>query len=256
MPARPDHAALTAAFHAAIVGGALPVGVTARDPSETEARFAVYRNTVVHSLVQAMRARFPVVERLVGDAFFAAMARIFVIDHPPESPVLQRYGDRFPAFLAGFPPVAGLPYLADVARLELSRGQAYHAADASPVVPEALSAAANAGDIGLTLHPSVRIVASDWPVWSIWAANQPGADGVVTDGGGQAVLVGRDPRLVVVTHPLPPDDHRFVAALQAGASFATALTIAGDGFDPSQALALLISAGLIAGATPITQDTP
>ena len=56
MPAHPD---LLTAFGAALRGGPLPPGVTARDPSEAERRFAVYRNNVAVSLTDALAARFP-----------------------------------------------------------------------------------------------------------------------------------------------------------------------------------------------------
>lgn len=189
------HAAFLAAFRRGLDAGGLPPGVTAPAPEEAARRFAVYRNNVVHGLTQALVRRFPVVERLVGPAFFAAMARVFVAAHPPRTPVLLRYGDAFPGFLAGFPPVAHLPYLADVARLELARGAAYHAADAAPLDPEALRTAGPR--TRLRLHPSLRLLRSDWPVVAIWAANQPGGSGSPSDRGPQVALVARDPALRV-----------------------------------------------------------
>ena len=84
-------------------------------------RFSVYRNTVAHSMSKALARRFPTVLRLVGTAFFKATARIFVADHPPRSAILHEYGTELPDFWASFPPVAKVPYLADIARLEVLR---------------------------------------------------------------------------------------------------------------------------------------
>lgn len=109
-------------FRAGLFSGSLPPGVTARDPAEAPRRFVVYRNNVIHSLSVALSRRFPVIERLVGAECFAGLARLFIESHPPESPVLLQWGGAFPGFLADCPPLAGLPYLADVARLELLRG--------------------------------------------------------------------------------------------------------------------------------------
>ncbi len=39
-------------------------------------RFAVYRNNVAASLIEAMVQRFPAVCAIVGDEFFRAMARV------------------------------------------------------------------------------------------------------------------------------------------------------------------------------------
>ena len=107
---------------------------------ESEHRFAVHRNNVTVSLVAALAARFPVVERLVGEEFFRAMARAYVKREPPRSPVLLHYGATFPGFIEEFEPARTLAYLGDVARLELARGRAYHAADATPVGTEAFAA--------------------------------------------------------------------------------------------------------------------
>ena len=63
----PPEPATQAAFRAAIFDGAPPVDVTAPDLSEAARRFAVYRNNVVSSLVDALADTFPVTQQLVGD---------------------------------------------------------------------------------------------------------------------------------------------------------------------------------------------
>ena len=60
------------------------------------------------------------VRLLVGEEFFRAMAQIHVRAHRPRSPLMFEYGDELPDFIAGFPPAADVPYLADVARLEIA----------------------------------------------------------------------------------------------------------------------------------------
>ena len=113
---------LQSAFRAALFGAPLPRGVTARAPSEATRRFDVYRNNVAYRLTRALAERFSVIERLVAAPFFAAMAGAFIAAHPPQRSVIAEYGTAFPGFLAGFPPVAHLGHLPDVARIELARG--------------------------------------------------------------------------------------------------------------------------------------
>lgn len=120
------------AFRSALRDGTLPPGVTAAHPAEAARRFAVYRNNVAVSLGQALGRRFPVIQRRVGDEFFAALARAYLAADPPRSPVLMEWGAGFADFLAGFRPLAGWPFMADVARIEWARGLAFHAADAPP----------------------------------------------------------------------------------------------------------------------------
>lgn len=240
------HADITADFAAALFGPAPPPGLAGADAAELARRFAVYRNNVHHGLARALAARFPVVERLVGGPFFAAMAREFLRSHPPAQPVLHEWGGAFPAFLAGFPPAAGLPYLADVARLELLRGEAHHAADAPALDPAGLLAGDPAALV-LTLHPSLRLFAADFPAVSIWAANQPASPSTrVAALGPERAVVGRTPAFEVVVKPIDADAHRLIGALAEGVP----LGAAAAGGEPAAALALLLRHGLIIAARP------
>jgi hypothetical protein len=251
MPGHPD---LQGAFAAGLVSGRLPPGVTARDPAETARRYDVYRNNVSHSLTQALAKKFPAIERLVGEAFFAAMARMFASDHRPKTPVLMFWGEAFPGFLAGFPPLAAYPYMADVARIELARGVAYHAADHAPLAPEALQAlAASGGDGPLALHPSVQLVRSSHAAFSIWQDNQPGhVPGDRAGEGPEIALVLRNRALDVVVERVRDGDAAMIAALQAGETLmaaATAAAAAEPGHDPSSLLARLFQAGALIPGT-------
>ena len=55
-----------------------PPGLRAWNGSDPARRFAVHRNNVVASLVSALADGFPVVQALVGEEFFRAMAAVFV----------------------------------------------------------------------------------------------------------------------------------------------------------------------------------
>ena len=66
-----------------------------------------------------------------------------------------------------------------------------------------------------SLHPSVRLVRSAWPVLAIWEANQPDRDGTPDrDEGADDVLVWREDGRVRLAL-LAPQDAAFVAALAA-----------------------------------------
>jgi len=156
-------------------------------------RVQIYRNHTRISLREALAATFPVVARLVGEAYFAAAARRFIEAEPPRSPVLAEYGARFPGFLAIAPNAPA--YLADVARLEWALNVAYHAEDRPALtaaqlaqLPPQVQAARR-----LTPLPSSAVLSSAFPTLAIWQANQPGRDGTADLArGGQAVLVWRE----------------------------------------------------------------
>jgi hypothetical protein len=153
-----------------------PPGLTVWNGSDPATRFAVYRNNVMASLIDALADTYPVTQELVGEEFFHAMARLFVLAEPPRSRVLAFYGERFPDFVEHFLPAASVPYLADVARLEMLRVHAYHAADGEFLSGEAIAqilADTDAlPDLQVELHPSVGVVRSQYSVVSLWAAHQ------------------------------------------------------------------------------------
>lgn len=155
---------------------ACPPGLKTWNGSDPAKRFGVYRNNVLVSLVDAMADSYPVVQALVGEAFFRAMAAEFVRACPPRTPVLAWYGADFPEFIAKFPPASGLPYLPDVARLEWLRVEAWHAADAFPVTESELIGLladdARLARTRLVLHPAMRLLFSRHPVASLWAVHQ------------------------------------------------------------------------------------
>src|ERR1700745_2879213 len=99
----------------------VPVGISAPGAVIPTRRLAVHRNNMIVGLVNVLKGRFPVVEKIVGDEFFDAMAGAFVLECPPRSPVLASYGDELPEFIAGSAPAHDLAYLADVARLEAAQ---------------------------------------------------------------------------------------------------------------------------------------
>lgn len=243
---------LQTAIRAVVLGGdpAALAGTIPDDGIGHAGRLRVYRNNTTVLLIDALADTFPVVRRLVGEDFFAQAARLYVRAFPPESPCLSEYGDIFPDFIETHEPAAGIPYLADVARLEWAINESYYAADAPILSPAALRAALPDGidRLGLKAHPSLRIVASPFPVDRIWAVNQDGADpdaAVDLASGGVRLAVARPdsgPRFQV----LSPGGLAFLRAAMEGASLEQAAK-AGESvaarFDAAAALAALTAAG-------------
>src|SRR5262244_1931597 len=103
-------------------------------------RYNVYRNNVMVSLIDALAAVYPAVQRITGVDFFRAMARSHIRATPPGSPLLFEYGRDFPAFIERYEYASSMPWLADAARIERAWLDAYHAADAEPLPSAALAA--------------------------------------------------------------------------------------------------------------------
>jgi hypothetical protein len=226
-------AALQRAFRAAVLGGGnqsledyLRVG-----RGDAAVRLAIYRNTVQTSLADVLAAAFPVVCRIVGEAFFGGLSRGYVAAHPPRRPQLSAYGADLPAFIAADARLEALPYLADTARLEWARGEAYFAADAAPLEPAALTRIPEdrLAGIRLSLHPAVRLIRSRYPIVRIWRVNQPDVTEVppVDMTVAENVLISR-PHARVILRGIGPGDAAFTAAIEAGATFGDAVYQAQD----------------------------
>ena len=223
-----------------------PAQTFGRDGRPDARRFAVYRNNVAAALIGALEARFPVARKLVGDAFFRAMAGAFVAVEKPSTPLLIGYGAGFPAFVARFPPAREIAYLADVARLENAWVEANHAADA-PALDLAALAAVAASDLAgrrFAPHPAARLLRFASPAASIWAAHQGDGEPRPPDAWrSEDALVAR-PEAEVVVRVLPPGGFAFAGALLAGASLGEAAEArADDSFDPGAHLVGLVEAG-------------
>jgi Putative DNA-binding domain len=231
---------------------AAPQGIARNDENDVTRRFAVHRNNMVVGLVNAISARFPAVEKLVGQDFFATMARAFVQAQPPRTPLLTTYGDEFPDFIRAFVSARELPYLADVARIEAARMRAYHAADAAPLGADALTGKGADVLIALRvkLHPSLEIVRSEHPIVTIWAMNS-GEQKLAPIGSwnGEDALVIR-PHLDVEVRRQPPGGAAFLLALADGATLGAAADAAfaeSEQFDLTVNLAQLLGIGVVCG---------
>ena len=254
-------AALQSEFAAAVLDPdrATPNAVTSHTSRTPQKRFAVYRNNVVVGLVEALRARFPATERIVGAEFFAAMAHMFVIAQPPRSPVLMQYGDEFPSFVETFEPARELAYLSDVARLEAARTRAYHAADAEPIDASRIETI-NPEDLlnaRVALHPSAQIVRSRHPIVTIWAMNSGEIEPApVDESRAEDALVVR-PHLTVFVRQLPAGGAVLLNSFVAGATFGEAIERAAAdhvAFDLPANLAALIGSGALADILPSDTD--
>ncbi len=238
----------------------VPPGLVTWNGSDPVQRFAIYRNNVTVSLMEAVADTFPVSQAVVGEGRFRDLARAFVRTHPPTSPVLARYGRGFARFLADSDLASLHPYLPDLARLELVCLDALQAADAPPIDPDSLASALarpqTLPSLRLALHPSLTTLCSPYAVVSLWAAQQeddasPAVDPFVPE---SAWVLRRGRSLRVL--PMSAGDCRFVDSLQAGATLGDAAEAAArpdrgaeTGFDLTRCLAVLLREQVLTGIT-------
>jgi hypothetical protein len=209
-------------------------------------RLAVYRRNVFHNYHGALRDVYPVVERLVGEAFFEFAAGEYVRRHRSTQGNLHAYGERFAEFLGAFVPAASLSYLPDVARLEWAMHESFHAADRGPLDPLRLGGLTveELPHVTFVLHPACRLLRSPYPVHAIWEANQAGRDGRADLGTGGVHLLVRRSGHAVQLEPVGDAEYAMLEACAAGHPLAAALDAARRecvGFDLGAFLARRVS---------------
>ena len=212
-------------------------------------RYNVYRNNVTVSLIDALAAIYPAVQRITGVEFFRAMARFHVRATPPSSPLLFEYGRDFPTFIEQYEYGRCMPWLADTARIERAWLDAYHAADAAPLSPAALASfpPERLADLVFTAHPATRIVCSRFPAVTIFVANRSaGPVGLTETTLPEDALITR-PAIDVVVRHLPPGGATYLSSLISGRPLgeaAAAALEASPSFDISANVAGMIEAGV------------
>ncbi|HEX9391535.1 MAG TPA: DNA-binding domain-containing protein [Usitatibacteraceae bacterium] len=214
---------LQSAFAGALLGAdGSAAGPAIRAGALTAARrLEIYRYNVLANLRGALADIYPVVQAIVGEAFFRHAAEQFIRVCPSRSGDLNQFGQDWAAFLATYPHARDLPYLADVAKLEWAWHESFHAADHAAFDLARLSSVApeQHGRLRFQLHSSVRLLSSGFPLFHIWEVNQPGYGGAMEldwTTGGDHLLIHRQ-GVEVSIHRLEPAAWKFLRALSAGA---------------------------------------
>jgi hypothetical protein len=235
---------------------ALP-GVDGHDPLVRRGWIAYRANG--HAMAEnSLQAAYPVVAELLGTNTFKHVAHDLWHQHPPTRGDLAQWGSHLPDWLGHCQDLAGLPYLADVARAEWAL---HLAATASDALPDPASFARltqeDPAHLGLRLGPGTALVASRFPLASLILAHRPGGPAFelvahqLRQGVAETALVWRQglaPRLTTCT----PPEAALLTALLGGADLLTAVDAAASAssdtpFDFTTWLHDAVSAGLVVG---------
>lgn len=223
-------------------------------------RINLYRNNLRSNLGGALAAVYPTVLELVGEDFFDGLALRYIRLHPSRSGNLQEFGGLLPDFIAGLDAAAGLPYLADVARLDWAWHAVFHSTPAPACDATAALAALATAPVAaraaarLRWQPAARLLASAHPVFSIWRWHQrpaPERQALDLAAGGEHLLVYALAGNVQVM-PLDAAEHALLAAFSTGETLARAAgaALAIDPlFDLAPALARHIAQGVLGAPT-------
>jgi hypothetical protein len=193
-------------------------------------RMSVYAEGYPLRVREALGEVFDAVGHVLGDERFSRVSFAYAERFGAEDYNLNFAGREFPAFIAESPLMKEFPFLADLAKLEWAIWEAFHAFDEAPFSPESLAGVAleDWESARVRFQPSVRLVASRWPVLTIWRARKDDPAKVRADlARSERVLVGRS-GLEVRCEPLDGNQSRLLEALLAGKSLGEACEALAD----------------------------
>lgn len=252
--AREQQALLTALWNAdglaalpSLAGLARPV--RAGDAAQLQRGLLAYRAHGRALAARALAGAYPVLARQLGEGNFAPLARAYWLAHPPVAGDLAQWGGELAGFIALAPQLAGLPWLADLARVEW----ALHRLAFGPDVPADLAsfsllATRAAAALTLVVAPGTQCIASAWSV--VRLVNEPVdelADEAPPAAAPETALLWRDglrPRV----RAAQAGEAALLAALQAGQPLPDALARA-EGLDFNAWLTPAVQSGLVLGVT-------
>jgi hypothetical protein len=184
---------------------------------------------------------YPALMRLVGEEYFRQCARAYMRGHPSRSGDLNAAGADFPQFMADLHGTGGLRYLVDIADLEWAHQESQHAAAHAPLDLARLRSvpAEQYQQLRFRLHPSARLIRSDFPILRIWQANLKDAEPPIIDlasGADRLALVRPADEVRILS--LSSGEYDFLNYIRNGADLAVALQAAcvDPGFNGADAL--------------------
>jgi hypothetical protein len=204
--------------------------------STVHAGIAIYRNNVFSNYSHVLSKVYPVIQRLVGEDFFAAMSDAYIHKTPSKSGDVRHYGAVFANFLSHYPPALSLVYLPDVAGIEWACHQVLNQPDSvifdvaklAQISPERLAQSR------IELCAASALVSSSYPAIKIWQTNQPdyvGDGNVDLSAGAEYGLVLRK-HFAVTLHSLNAAEFEFLSQLSQRNTLENALqsaqTVAAD----------------------------
>ncbi|RMF15312.1 MAG: DUF2063 domain-containing protein [Alphaproteobacteria bacterium] len=216
----------------------------------------IHRNNVLGALRGALAGLYPALLALVGEEAFTELVRAFAAAHPPRDGRLTHYGTEMADFLRDWPAAREMPWLADVAALEEAGFAVFRTVDEPPLDPHTLAGLAEdeAAALRFDFGPHVRLVASSWPVLSLYRFALGRL--VLSDSQAQRLLEREGERVLVVRIDdesrfvaLEPAVHAFLRSLADGAMLADAISagLASSGdFSPQLALKFAFDHGIFA----------
>lgn len=134
------------------------------------ARAQVYRDLIFANLSSLLSGTFPVLIKILGDAHWRSLVRIFLRDYRAHTPKFGEIAQEFVEFLASQPPALNKgpwpPFMVELAHYEWVE-MALQQSDAEPLAPS---------DVEWVLDRPLQVSPLAWPLAYAWPVQWVGPD--------------------------------------------------------------------------------
>lgn len=208
-----------------------------------------------HMLAErALRAAYPVLAQMLGEASFADLARAYWHAQPPQRGDIALWGDALGEFVRASEQLQSEPYLPDVAQAEWALHRCAFASNREAELHTlALLTTDEPQTLVLDLAPGLMLVSSLWPLASLLLAHREGSPSLeqagaqLREGIAQDVVIWRcgfEPKVRLAL----AGELAVLRALQAGQDLALALPDSAQ-LDVAQWLPMAVQTGLVLGVS-------
>ncbi len=233
----------------------VPAGV------EVSTRLNVYTGGYPARLREALLEAFPAVVKIIGDGSLTSMVKRYAAEAPTGWCNLNYVGRGLPKFLLSDQLSEELPFLPDLARLEWSVVECFHARVGDPfdIGTTASWKIDDWGETRIVFQPGVTLVSSPWPIHELRAARDRDRSEIDVDlvGRPQAVWVHRQ-GFEVVTELLGAAEAGVAKGLLEGRTLGDVMgQVEAEGADASRVSDLFsrfAALGLVAGCNRASDD--
>jgi hypothetical protein len=183
-------------------------------------RVDVYANMYFYRLRDVLAEDFEKTVAVIGEKRWHDLITDFLLVHPSKHQSLRWLGEPLPAFLEGHRYGAEFPWVADLARLEWARADAFQAVDLPALDGAALAAVPPErwGEISFTPSASASLVRASWDVAALHDALDDGGEPFGPQERAQVLLVYRQ-HFAAVHEEISEDEVAALDALVGGKTF-------------------------------------
>ena len=156
-------------------------------------RLEIYANAYFYRLLDVFKEEFPATLAILGEVNFHNLVTGYLVDYPPKEPSIIHAGSHLPDFIRAHPLGERWRYLGDLARLERTTLEIFHAPDATALDAATMRHLAPHEWPGMIMraHPASRILDTNWRVDEILHAIETGETWSEPEGAPASIIVWR-----------------------------------------------------------------